>query len=165
MFRCEICDTFYRMLENEAKPVRKNERGALYVPPMSAMPNVIAHGVNELARLAHANSSKAGWWSDPDTGDMFTPKQRSYYAPTKIALIHSEISEALEGHRKDLMDDKLPHRKMIECELADAMIRIGDLAGALGLDLGGAIVEKMAFNKVREDHKPEARTRTGGKFY
>ena len=56
----------------------------------------------------------------------------------KIALCHSELSEMLEGHRKGLMDDHLPHRPMIECEAADAVIRISDLCGALGLDLGGA---------------------------
>ena len=83
----------------------------------------------------------------------------------KLCLTHSEISEAMEGHRKGLMDDKLPHRPMIEVELADAVIRIADLAGALGLDLGGAIAEKMAFNAVRPDHKPEARAAAGGKAY
>lgn len=45
------------------------------------------------------------------------------------------------------------------------MIRIADLAGALGLDLGGAIAEKMAFNAVRPDHKKEARESAGGKSY
>ena len=82
-----------------------------------------------------------------------------------LALIHSEISEAMEGHRKNLMDDKLPHRKMIEVELADAMIRIHDLAGYLELDLGGAIIEKMAYNQKRADHKPENRAMPGGKAY
>lgn len=63
------------------------------------------------------------------------------------------------------MDDKLPHRPMVEVELADAVIRIMDLAGALNLDIGGAIAEKMAFNKIRPDHKPEARLAEGGKAY
>jgi NTP pyrophosphatase (non-canonical NTP hydrolase) len=71
----------------------------------------------------------------------------------------------MEGHRKGLMDDKLPHRPMIEVELADAMIRIADLAGALGLDLGGAIAEKMAYNATRADHRPESRAKAGGKSY
>jgi NTP pyrophosphatase (non-canonical NTP hydrolase) len=71
----------------------------------------------------------------------------------------------MEGHRKGLPDDKLPHRSMIEVELADAVIRIADLAGALGLDLGGAIAEKMAFNAVRPDHKLENRLAEGGKAY
>ena len=83
----------------------------------------------------------------------------------KLCLIHSEISEAMEGHRKGLMDDKLPHRPMMEVELADAVIRIFDLAGALDFDLGGAIAEKMAFNAQRPDHKLENRVAEGGKAY
>ena len=67
--------------------------------------------------------------------------------------------------RKGLMDDKLPHRSMLEVELADAVIRIADLAGALDLDLGGAVAEKMAFNAQRADHKPENRLAAGGKAY
>lgn len=82
-----------------------------------------------------------------------------------IALCHSELSEALEGHRKDLMDDKLPHRKMAEVELADCIIRIFDLACGFGFDLGGAFAEKMAYNAVREDHKLENRMKEGGKKY
>jgi NTP pyrophosphatase (non-canonical NTP hydrolase) len=82
-----------------------------------------------------------------------------------LCLIHSEISEAMEGHRKNLMDSHIPHRSMLEVELADAVIRIADLAGALGLDLGAAIAEKMAYNATRADHKPEARAATNGKAY
>jgi len=54
---------------------------------------------------------------------------------------------------------------MIEVELADAVIRICDLAGYLKLDLGGAIDEKLAFNATRPDHKPELRFMAGGKRY
>ncbi len=82
-----------------------------------------------------------------------------------LALIHSEISEALEGERKDLMDDKLPHRKMAEVELVDAIIRILDYAGGFDYDLQGAFDEKMACNAIREDHKHEARRIAGGKQF
>lgn len=78
-------------------------------------------------------------------------------------LIVSEVAEAMEGERKDLMDDKLPHRRMAEVELADAMIRIFDYAGGFGYDLQGAFEEKMAFNAERADHKHEARLLAGGK--
>jgi NTP pyrophosphatase (non-canonical NTP hydrolase) len=71
----------------------------------------------------------------------------------------------MEGERKNLMDDKLPHRKMAEVELADALIRIFDYAGAHGYDLQGAYTEKMAFNAVREDHTHEARKIAGGKQF
>lgn len=133
------------------------------------------HYVQDAARLlqdrCHGASAKAGWWHDPKTGQDFAMEVRGSsrlgkaLVAEKLCLIHSEISEAMEGHRKDLPDDKLPHRPMIEVELADAVIRIADLAGALGLDLGGAIAEKMAFNAVRPDHKIENRTAAGGKAY
>lgn len=124
-----------------------------------ASPNAgTASAINEFVRFAHEKSAKNGWWPD----DVST---NPMVVPMKLALIHSEISEAMEGHRKGLMDDKLPHRKMIEVELADTLIRIGDLAGFLGLDLGGAVVEKSAYNSVRKDHKAEARAAAGGKAY
>lgn len=68
----------------------------------------------------------------------------------RIALIHSELSEMVEGIRKDAMDDKLPHRKQEEVELADTLIRMEDYAGTYGLDLGGARMEKEAYNFTRE---------------
>jgi NTP pyrophosphatase (non-canonical NTP hydrolase) len=89
----------------------------------------------------------------------------NYIVSTNLALIHSEISEALEGFRKRLMDDHLPDRPMIEVELADALIRIMDLAGYLDLDIGGALVEKMEYNRNRADHKRENRNKVGGKKF
>lgn len=119
-----------------------------------------AAALNLFAADCHAASRRAGWYTDLETGGE---KERN--VPEMLCLIHSEISEAMEGHRKGLMDDKLPHRKMIEVELADALIRIGDLATYLGLDIGAAAVEKMAFNAKRADHKLEAHTAAGGKTY
>lgn len=85
--------------------------------------------------------------------------------PKLLMLVVSELSEAMEGHRKDLMDDHLPTRKMFEVELADALIRIFDLVGAHGLDIEGAYREKQMYNAARADHKPEARQAAGGKKY
>ena len=114
--------------------------------------------INSCVRACHLAQVKAGWWNGVD---VFAP----FVIPAKLCLIHSEVSEAMEGDRKDSMDDKLPHRKMVEVELADAVIRIFDLAGAMGMDLGGALDEKMAFNAKRADHKPENRAKEGGKIY
>lgn len=80
-------------------------------------------------------------------------------------LCVSELSEAMEGHRKGLKDDKLPEREMFEVELADCLIRIFDMAGEFGLDLDGAFEEKMTYNAVRADHKVAARLAAGGKKY
>lgn len=71
----------------------------------------------------------------------------------------------MEGDRKQCVDDHLPDRAMLEVELADAVIRIFDLAGAAGLDLGGAIDDKLAYNQSRSDHKPKNRAKSGGKKY
>ena len=120
--------------------------------------NAVHRGIEETVRACHGAATAAGWWADTDVADR-------HVVPAKLCLIHSEISEAMEGHRKGLMDDHVRSRPMVEVELADALIRICDLAGALGLDLGGAVVEKMAFNSTRKDHVPENRTRENGKKY
>lgn len=114
--------------------------------------------LDELIELCHGEALRGGWWNDINTGDKLDRNKGEL-----IALIHSEVSEALEGVRKDCMDDKLPHRKMEEVELADTIIRILDYAGGFGLDVGGALLEKIEYNKNREDHKPENRMKIGGK--
>ena len=122
-----------------------------------------------LVETCYRASSAAGWWKSEGMDLSVEIKRSSMLAGAlvaqKLCLIHSEVSEAMEGHRKGLKDDKLKHRPMIEVELADALIRICDLAGALGLDLGGAIEEKLAYNATRADHKQEARNASGGKSY
>lgn len=130
----------------------------IYIAPVT-----VQTAVNCLQDACHQASKAAGWWNDLRTGEPIV--RRPHVVGEKLMLIVSEVSEAMEGHRKSLQDDKLPHRKMIEVELADAIIRIADLAGALGLDLGGAVAEKLAFNATRPDHKPEARMAEGGKAY
>jgi NTP pyrophosphatase (non-canonical NTP hydrolase) len=112
---------------------------------------------NLTSRIHHAN---AKWWVDLHTGE---PVKRN--VGELLMLMVSELAEAMEGHRKNLPDDKLPHRPMIEVELADALIRICDAAAGLGLDLAGAVAEKMEFNAKREDHTREARLGHHGKKY
>jgi NTP pyrophosphatase (non-canonical NTP hydrolase) len=119
-----------------------------------------ANRINEVQGVCHGLAKEAGWWSDLETGE---PLERN--KAELLCLIHSEISEAMEGVRKGLMDDKLPHRSMEEVELADAMIRILDYAGAYDLDVGGALVEKLVYNAERSDHKPENRIKEGGKKF
>lgn len=120
-------------------------------------------GIEQAQQLCHALASRSGWWTDLATGLRKTREQVN--VAEKLCLIHSEISEAMEGDRKGLQDDHLPHRKMIEVELADAAIRIFDLAGFLELDVAGAMIEKLAYNQSRADHKRENRLKDGGKAY
>lgn len=111
--------------------------------------------LNDYAAMCHEANQK--WWVDA------TGKRLERNKGEMLCLIHSEISEAMEGERKGLQDDKLPHRKMAEVELTDALIRIFDYAAAHGYDLQGAFDEKMAYNAVRADHTHEARALAGGK--
>lgn len=78
--------------------------------------------LNEIAVKIYSNNCTAGWWDNPNRC-LFECLQ----------LISTEVAEATEGARKNLMDDHLPHRWMEEVELADALIRTLDLGGRLGL--------------------------------
>lgn len=117
------------------------------------------YGITAAQYLAHKTATEAGWYRDPKTGENI---ERNF--GEVIALMHSELSEALEADRKGLKDDKLPHRDGREVEFADCIIRILDTAEALGLDIAGALIEKNRYNQSRADHKLENRA-SGGKRY
>lgn len=79
-------------------------------------------------------------------------KHQSYIKSVRaqrLALVTSEISEALEADRKNLMDDHLPQYYGFDVELADALIRILDLCGANNVDIGKVVRDKLAYNKSR----------------
>lgn len=110
-----------------------------------------------LTNICHGVARECGWWNK-------SSKLAKRDVPRLLMLCVSELAEAMEGDRKDLNDDKLPNRKMLEVELADCVIRIFDMAGGLNLDVAGAIAEKLEFNTKRADHKIENRL-NGGKKY
>lgn len=114
--------------------------------------------LNTATDQIYAANIKAGWYKDPKTG-----RKLNRNVMEMLMLIVTEIAEGAEGCRKGLMDTHLPHRPMLEVELADAIIRICDLAGYQGLDLGGAVVEKLLYNLSREDHTLAARREANGK--
>ena len=101
------------------------------------------------------------WWHDEDG----TPLERN--KGELLALIHSEVSEALEGERKGLRDDKLPQYPMPVVEIIDTIIRGLDYLAGFYPDVDPQEVfdAKMEFNATRSDHTYKERKKTGGKKF
>lgn len=95
-------------------------------------------GYDKQAKEVHDIAVDKGWWDNGPRNDA-----------EMIALMHSELSEALEALRKDLPSEKIPGYSGVEEELADVIIRIMDYGVARGLDIGRAVVEKVQFNISR----------------
>ena len=74
----------------------------------------------ELQNKIHAQNVEMGWWDESRPFHVF------------VCLFHSELSEAMEGDRKGLMDDHLPNYPMFQVELADFVIRCLDWLGNVG---------------------------------
>lgn len=114
------------------------------------MNNSICKGINDSAKIIYQNNKEKGFWDkERNVGEM-------------LMLIVSEIGEAMEAHRKnrfavqehsmDLSPTKFEHliKDTFEDELADAVIRILDMAGGLDIDLEWHIQQKVQYNTTRE---------------
>jgi hypothetical protein len=128
--------------------------------------------LREITTMIGEGNVKAGWWTEQNV-DLRACPYTQHVIATKLMLVCTEVSEGMEGWRKSQktikMDDHLPNRPMFEVELADAHIRLFDLGAnakfpdGRKLDVPGAIIEKLAYNAVRPDHKIENRMAEGGK--
>ena len=105
--------------------------------------------MDKLVNKCHQNSKDKGFWSGPENDNT----------PTKIALMHSELSEMLEAHRKGnpqcdkdcviVEDGETRRLTSMEEEAADVLIRLCDFCGRYGIDLGRVTLAKMEYNSKR----------------
>lgn len=118
----------------------------------------LEEAVDTVCFYTHSLASFGGWWDGID-------KENPLLQAVKVGLIAGEAHEAIEAIRKDSQDDHLPQYKGVDTELADVLIRTGDFAGAMDINLGEIVVAKLKYNAQRADHKPENRKKVGGKRF
>lgn len=104
--------------------------------------------VKRLQDLCFSAASDAGRWS-------VLPEDDPVIVPVVLYIIHTKLHNTIKNNHEGAMDEKLPHRSLLEVALADAVMRILDLAGACKLDLGGAIAEKMTLKAGGRTHEDE----------
>lgn len=111
-------------------------------------------GLHICMHLSHYIAIARGWWPEGgrNVGEL-------------ISLMHSELSEALEGARQDLRAEHIGGEfSRLEEELADLLHRVFDLAAAAKLDLARAFAAKAKYNMVRKDHDLKVRADGGKQF-
>jgi NTP pyrophosphatase (non-canonical NTP hydrolase) len=141
--KCLNCEQFYKERED-------HECGDT--------PHINNCNFNELSREVYELNKK--WYHCPHTGEPIIRNDGELFM-----LMVTELAEGFEGIRRNMMDDHLPHRKMVDVEIADLLVRVFTYCGNKGIDLEGAFQEKIEYNRTREDHTNKARTAPGGKQF
>lgn len=105
-------------------------------------------GVRALTAKAFEDAQAKGWWPTEVLEKIV--ERHPFYWLASLALITSEVSEAMEDVRRGLWDALDRDKPVgVVSELADVILRCCNLAGAAGLDLAGAVQKKLAYNRTR----------------
>lgn len=160
----QVEDMHKHLLHPKVQALEVEEDGFVFEMPEEVQ--ALVRGVQLAQKACFQANVRSGWWTNLKTGEDLRDTDGTGIKRNTgelLMLAVTEIAEAMEGARKNLMDDHLPHRKMEEVELADAIYRIFDIAESKGYDIASALVEKAAYNLQRADHKLENRLKDNGK--
>lgn len=108
--------------------------------------------IKDWQKEINAWAREKGWWPGEDYNPNSNNFLHTLVISSKLCLVHSEVSEALEALRDGMIRNVTISGKPegLEVELADTVIRILDLAEWLGLDIEAAMQCKMDYNRERE---------------
>ncbi len=164
-----IKDLFPKSQELPRKAIPMPDQPPVVKDPECLLKNsILANAIDTLCADAHANAKSKGWWDESDDirnlrnlhipdlrqaelVDEIADRLSSRNLGEQIALMHAELSEALEWERKQpgAPSDHIPGFTGLEEEFADVLIRIFDTSAQRKLRLGEAVLAKMAFNATR----------------
>lgn len=126
-------------MEEEARMIRFDQQTQAMRTTLLAMaPSLIAQ-LNQFQALCHEQMLRQGFWEG--SADNFG---------SKVALVHTELSELLEANRNNIeQDDKIPEFTGEEAEAADTFVRLMDMSGRYEWRFGEALIAKMLHNLTR----------------